>query len=131
MAYVKVSRTYRFMDKDPVCDELRTLVADAGLSGKKKAHIVAKLATLSPSTIVNLFFGHTRKPQNATVMSIATSLGYERHWQRTTNKWDLDTELKAAREFIKRQAELRAKAKPEAKRKGKKKKGKTQLRLVG
>jgi hypothetical protein len=132
MARVKVIRTYRFLDKDPVCDELRTLVQDAGLYSKDKLGVVAILATLSKATLHNLFFGGTRNPQNRTVMAIATSLGYERRFQRTSNRWDYEEELAKAREFIKQQAKLRAKHAPKKKkRKAKRpKKQRPNLRLV-
>lgn len=107
-------RTYRFVDKDPVCDELRTLVHDAGLS--KKLKIVAELANLHPSTIKNLFHGATKRPQNATVMAIGTSLGYKRDWVRDRDL-NVEEELVFARQWNKRE-----KAKQEANRPVRKKK---------
>lgn len=121
--YRKVLRTYRFKDKDPVCGEMMTLVDEAGLRGKKNVGKVATLAALSHGCVDALLYGETRKPQNATIMAIATSLGYERRWQRTTNKWELEAELKKARAFIAAQARLRAKVLGKKKPKKKSKKG--------
>jgi transcriptional regulator with XRE-family HTH domain len=100
MAFVKVIRTYNWVDKDPVCDEMMMLVKDAGLQGPKHTGKIAILATLSKSTVDNLLYGKTRKPQNNTIMAIATSLGYERTWKRTSSKWDLEQELEEARAFV-------------------------------
>lgn len=95
-------RTYRFIDKDPVCDELRTIVHEAGLS--KKLRIVAELANLHHSTIKNLFHGATRRPQNATVMAIGTSLGYKREWVKD-RELNVEEELVFARQWNKREKE--------------------------
>jgi hypothetical protein len=95
-------RTYRFVDKDPVIDELRTLVNDEGLS--KKLSIVATLANLHPSTVKNMFHGATKKPQNATVMGIVTSLGYERQWVKK-RKLNVEEEVVFAKQWNKREKE--------------------------
>lgn len=122
------SRTYRFIKKDPICDEIATLVDDAGLRGKHNTGKVAILATLAKATVDNLLYGDTRSPQNRTIMSIATALGYERSWKRTTNKFDVEAELAKARAYIKEQRKLIAEAN---KRAGKKpRKRKPALKLV-
>lgn len=93
MAIFRTLRTYRFIDKDPVVDELRTLVEDRGLM-KQLGH-VAELAGVARGTVHNLFNGETKQPRNRTVMGIATSIGYRREWVST--EFDLDKELKDAR----------------------------------
>ncbi|HEY2243000.1 MAG TPA: hypothetical protein VGH47_02120 [Xanthobacteraceae bacterium] len=112
MPEFRTLRTYRFIDKDPVCDELRTLVEDRGLMDQLAR--VAELAGLAPATVQNLFNGETRKPQNRTVMGVATSVGYLRKWVST--EFNLEEELKAARTWNtkekKRVAALREKNKP-------------------
>jgi hypothetical protein len=111
-------RTYNFTDKDPVCGELANLVDAAGLRGKKHIGKVATLATLAHGTVDGILYGDTKKPQNATVMAIATSLGFERRWVTSESKaWNLEDELAKARKFIKHQRELMAKAKKTAPRK--------------
>lgn len=124
------SRTYRFIKKDPICDEIATLVDDAGLRGRHNTGKVATLATLAKQTVDNLLYGDTRSPQNRTIMSIATSLGYERTWKRTTNKFDVDAELVKARAFIKEQRKLMEQAKRKADKPARPKKKKPHLRLV-
>lgn len=113
---MKRLRTYRFTHKDPVCDEIATLVDDVGLRGRQHVSKIATLATLSKATVDALLYGDTRLPRNSTIMAIATSLGYERTWKRTTNKLDIEAELDKARAFIKAQARLKEKAKPKSKR---------------
>jgi hypothetical protein len=115
MAIHKVLRTYRFIDKDPVCDELRTLVQDEGMY--KRLGNLAELASLHQSTIKNLFEGGTRKPQNATVMAIVTCLGYERKFVRT-RKLNADEELVFARAWNKKEKDrIASRAKPPSRKK--------------
>lgn len=99
------------MDKDPVKDELQTMLQDEGLFSKKNMRKLADLASLSPSTLHNLFFGDTRKPQNATVMALVTAVGYERKFVKA-RKLNFEEELVLARAWNKKQAELLA-AEPE------------------
>jgi hypothetical protein len=115
VAYVKVLRTYRFIDKDPVKDELQTILQDEGLYERLKH--VAELASLAPATVQNLFHGHTRKPQNATVMGIVTAVGYERKFVRV-RKLDVEKEPEFARAWNKREKAKAEKA-PPRKRKAK------------
>jgi hypothetical protein len=88
------------LDKDPVVDELRTLVQDEGMA--KKLYNLAELASLSPGTIYNLFEGDTRKPQHATVMAIITCLGYRRQFVKD-RKLNVAEELTFARAWNKRE----------------------------
>lgn len=122
-------RTYSFVDKDPVCDELASLVDAVGLRGKKHTGKIAILATCAKGTVDGILYGETKRPHNATVMAIATGLGYERRWVAAQGKWNLEEELKLARAFIKKQRELLDKKKPAA-RKRVVKKGRPKLRLV-
>jgi hypothetical protein len=64
-------RTYRFIDKDPVIDVLRTAQQDANIKPGK----IATASGVSPSTIHGWFYGKTRKPQFATVVAVARSIG--------------------------------------------------------
>lgn len=71
---VHIYRTYRFIDKDPIIDAVKTMVHDEHL----KAGAVHEISGVSASTIHNWFDGDTRRPNNATVMAVASSLGYGR-----------------------------------------------------
>jgi len=108
MAIARTYRTYRFIDKDPVIDEVRTIVQDEGLM--KRLAMAANLAGLSKVTLDNWFNGHTRRPQNASIMAVVTSLGYERKFTKT-QKLDLEDELKKAIIWKKKQMESRPKKK--------------------
>jgi hypothetical protein len=120
------SRTYRFTNKDPVNDEIMMMVDESGLKGKAHIGRIAQLSTLAYGTVYGILYGDTKRPQNATVMSIATALGFERKWQRTTNKFDLETQLIDAKLYIKAERARMAKESPPKKKRVKK----TKLRLV-
>jgi hypothetical protein len=89
-------RTYRFVDKDPVCDELKTLISDEGLFDRLGT--VATLANLHRQTLHNIFHGSTKRPQNATVMGIITCLGYERKFVKS-RKLNVEEELVFAKQW--------------------------------
>lgn len=103
MARVKVLRTYRFLDKDPVKDKLQTMLQDEGLFSRKNMSRLAALASLAPTTLDNLFFGPTRKPQHATVMALVTACGYEMEFKKQ-RKLNFEEELVFARAWNKKQA---------------------------
>lgn len=94
MAVLRLHRTYRFRDKDPVIDEIRTLIRDEGLI--KRLNIVSQLSGVATSTVDGWLFGDTISPQNRTLMAVTTSLGYKRTWSKDGRKWDLDKELRKA-----------------------------------
>lgn len=97
------SRTYRFTEKDPVCGEIMQMVDHVGLRGKHNVGKIAALATKAHGTIEGILYGDTKRPQNATVMSIATALGFERTWTPMASKFDIESELKAAKEYIRKE----------------------------
>lgn len=74
MARVTIYRTYRWLDKDPIIDAVRTTVKDEKLSNYE-VHQISGVAT---ATLDNWFAGNTRKPQNATVTAVTSALGYVR-----------------------------------------------------
>ena len=67
-------RSYRFIDKDPIVDAVRTVVQDT----KLKQAQVAQLSGVAGTTLHNWFDGPTRRPNNATVTAVTASLGYVR-----------------------------------------------------
>jgi hypothetical protein len=102
-----VYRTYNFIDKDPVIDEMRTLVKDEGLI--KKLNIVHELSGVSVSTLNNWFAGETKAPQNRTVSAVATALGYERKWEKTKTI-NVERELAAAKRWAEQQRQNQERA---------------------
>jgi len=97
--------TYAFKDKDPVIDELRTLVQDSNKSYSEIAHD----AGMSQSTLHNWFHGKTRRPQSASIEAAGRAIGKMRIWA------DLTPAVKAS--FKK---PVKRKTKPKAKKKAKK-----------
>lgn len=75
MARINIYRTYRWIDKDPIIDAVRTVCQDAGL----KEHAVHQISGVASATLKNWFDGETRKPQNATLTAVTSALGYVRH----------------------------------------------------
>jgi hypothetical protein len=130
-------RTYRFMDKDPIKDQMQTSLGDVGFKTKKDMEHLAILANVSKQTALNLFWGDTKRPQNATVEGLLRAAGLERQIVQVRKIKDLDAELAEARAFnrkeAKRVANANAKADSGKKRRPKKraKKGRPNLRVVG
>lgn len=69
----KLHRSYLFKDKDPIIDQLRTLVQDEGLTYSE----VAEAAGITVQTLYNWFTGPTKRPQYATVMCVVRGMGYD------------------------------------------------------
>jgi DNA-binding phage protein len=99
---VRVLRTYRFVDKDPVIDMCRIMLQDLGLFSKKNMAKVAALASLHGNTLHNMFFGDTRRPQHATVMALITACGFEITLKQA-RKLNFEEELTFARAWNKKQ----------------------------
>ena len=114
MAYTRILRPYNFVDKDPVIDEMRTVVKDEGLI--KRLGIVADLSSLSRTTIDNWFNGDTKRPQHASVMAVMLSLGYQQTWSKD-RKINLEKELEFARAWLKRERVKRKARNPKRKSK--------------
>jgi hypothetical protein len=115
-AIVRVYRTYRFIDKDPVIDELRTIVQDENLM--RRLGIVSRLSGVSEAALTNWFKGDTKRPQNASVMAVGTALGYERKFVQS-RKLNVDAELEFATAWNKKERDRVAKAQAAAPKKRK------------
>lgn len=130
-------RCYRFMDKDPIKDEMQTALADVGFKSKKDMEKLAVLANSSKQTVLNLFWGDTKRPQNATVEGLLRAAGLERQIVQVRKIKDLDAELAEAREYNRKEEKRVAKANAapgsgvKRKKRVKAKKGKPNLRVVG
>lgn len=75
MADFRIYRTYRFIDKDPIIDAMRSIRADGHLKTKDDA----ALAGLAAGTLAGWFDGDTRQPKNSSVTAYTSSHGYVRH----------------------------------------------------
>jgi transcriptional regulator with XRE-family HTH domain len=66
-------KSYSFVDKDPIIDEIRTVVEDSGFSYKQ----IEDESGVSWATLHAWFNGKTRRPQAATLNAVARALGYK------------------------------------------------------
>ena len=66
-------KSYNFIDKDPMIDEVRTIVEASGASYKW----VNGESGVSTQTMAKWFDGSTRRPQAATMNAVLRSLGYK------------------------------------------------------
>ena len=126
----RMLRGYQFIDKDPIKDEMQTALEDVGFKTKKQMEHLAILANVSKQTVVNIFWGETRRPQNATVEGLLRAAGLERKIVQVRKIKDLDAELAEARAFAKKEDARVARANARKPRKRKPKK-RPNLRVVG
>lgn len=85
--FLRVYRTYNYLEKNPVIDKVRSLVQDEGLF--KSLSVVHEISGVSRTTLDNWFHGETRNPQHHTIAAVITALGYE---ETFVKKKDIDVE---------------------------------------
>lgn len=81
---LRLYKSYVFRNKDPVIDELRTIVErhfGHQMRGKDLREI-AQDGGPSTSCMRAWFFGKTKRPQNPTVEAAGRAMGYQRVWRR-------------------------------------------------
>jgi transcriptional regulator with XRE-family HTH domain len=66
-------KSYSFVDKDPIIDEIRTVVEESGVSYKQ----IEEESGVTAPTLYAWFNGKTRRPQAATLNAVARALGYK------------------------------------------------------
>jgi transcriptional regulator with XRE-family HTH domain len=66
-------KSYSFVDKDPIIDEIRTIVQQHGSTYKD----IHEHSGVSAGTLTAWFTGPTRKPQAATINAVARSMGWK------------------------------------------------------
>ena len=64
-------KSYNFIDKDPMIDQVRTVVGDSHMTYKT----ISEESGVSKQTIRNMLDGQTRRPQAATVNAILRTCG--------------------------------------------------------
>ena len=116
--FLRVYRTYSYIDKNPVIDKVRTLIQDEGLI--KKLKVVHEISGVSTSTLDNWFNGATRSPQHSTIAAVITSLGYQEEFVKTKDI-DIEKEREAGQAWLEQQEKKRERQK--AKTNGHAKKG--------
>jgi DNA-binding phage protein len=68
---LKLHRSYNFVDKHSIVDEIRTAIEDSG----EPIEYIARSAEVSSVTIYAWLSGKTRKPYTASVEKVARALG--------------------------------------------------------
>lgn len=66
-------KSYSFVDKDPIIDEVRTMVQTSGANYKW----IEDHSGVTSTTLSAWFHGKTKKPQAATLNAVARALGYK------------------------------------------------------
>jgi hypothetical protein len=66
-------KSYSFVDKDPIIDEIRTVYQDSGANYKW----VSEHSGVASATLSNWFNGQTKRPQAATINAVLRSLGFK------------------------------------------------------
>jgi len=86
---MKLYKSYLFRSKDPVIDQLRTLIEDQTgerLNKGKVLRQIEKQGGPTASCMGGWFFGKTKRPNNCTIEAAGRALGYERVWKKQSNK---------------------------------------------
>jgi transcriptional regulator with XRE-family HTH domain len=68
-----VYKSYNFTEKDPIIDELRTVVQASGASYKQ----IHEDSGVSVATLWGWFSGETRRPQAASLNAVARALNHK------------------------------------------------------
>jgi lambda repressor-like predicted transcriptional regulator len=66
-------KSYSFVDKDPIIDEIRTIVQQHGASYKD----IHEQSGVAAATLSSWFTGPTKKPQSATINAVLRSMGWK------------------------------------------------------
>lgn len=66
-------KSYNFVDKDPMIDQVRTIVRDSQMTYKD----IAEGSGVTPQTIRNWLDGATKKPQAATFNAVLRTCGFK------------------------------------------------------
>jgi hypothetical protein len=85
---MKTYSAYMFKTKDPVIDELRTLIEDAE-GARVTGHHLKKIQEQggpSKAAMRGWFFGKTRRPQSPTIEAAGRAIGFKRKWVKMNGK---------------------------------------------
>ena len=89
---------YRFIDKDPVIDLIRTAVYNDGRPERE----IAVAAYINPSTLTKLLYGSTKRPQHRTVGSLFEALKIEQRYIYRDSGKTLKVAAEIWRQFVKK-----------------------------
>jgi hypothetical protein len=75
--------SYSWIDKDPDLDAVKMAIEDSGMTLEQIEQETEKVGhKVSRYTLLNWYFGETRRPQNATMSTVMAVLGWDRPWQK-------------------------------------------------
>jgi hypothetical protein len=74
-----VYKSYNFVDKDPIIDEIRTIIEQESAT-YEYIHLMSGVST---GTLTNWFSGPTKRPQAASINAVLRALGYKLTITRT------------------------------------------------
>ena len=85
---MRMYKSYMFRTKDPVIDELRTIIEDANGVRVQHKHLARIEDDGGPtaSAMRGWFFGKTRRPQSPAVEAAGRAMGYKRIWTKLNGK---------------------------------------------
>ena len=66
-------KSYNFVDKDPIIDEIRTVFEASGATYRW----VQENSGVNKNTLANWFGGSTKRPQAASINAVLRALGYK------------------------------------------------------
>jgi len=89
---LRLYKSYNFTDKDPIIDQLRTLVQDSGMSYRD----VHDASDVSISCMYQWFHGKTRRPTHAAIMAVIRACGYDLKMVRRARVIDMAERRKRA-----------------------------------
>lgn len=80
---MRLYRSYVFRSKDPVIDELRTIIQDTTGDKALQSSTLSQIEDDGGPTVSCMqgwFRGQTKRPQNCTVEAVGRALGMKRTW---------------------------------------------------
>jgi hypothetical protein len=74
---------YSFVDKDPELDMVKFAIEESGMTLEQIEAETEKAGhKVSRYTLLNWYYGETRRPQNITMNTVMAVIGWERPWIR-------------------------------------------------
>jgi len=82
---MKLYGAYNFRTKDPVVDELRTLIEDQTGARITRKNLKKIEEDGGPTTgaMAGWFMGKTRRPQSASIEAAGRAIGFKRKWVKS------------------------------------------------